>query len=418
MKKRLLICLEKLDIGGVETSVINQAKEYKRRGYDVTIMAKRGIYTEELEKDSIECVNYEFFLEDKFFLEKETYIKKIIDDRNITEIHIHQYPCIIHLLPILLKNNIPYVAFVHSIIDGTYEWFMNTFRTYNIAFPLFFQNANKIVTIREKEIDYNSDLFKIKDKSKYFILKNSIDFNQLPKNKKYPDQINNYLIISRISKEKLVSIEKGIEFYLNIKNSNKKLSILGDGDELEYLKNKYKNYEIEFLGKSNKVYEIISKYDAVIGVDRCILEAICCRKISILSSYEGLIEIVNKDNIENLSKENFSGKNLKESSNIIEKINNISKKEYKCIVEDNYKYAYENFNIKNNILDEKLSKEYIDYNVIYEYSNYLTKNLNDLERCNKEREEEMNKIKNSRSWKIFSTIVKIFKKITRLLRGE
>ena len=36
--KNILICLEKLDIGGVETSVITQAKEYKKRGYKVIIL--------------------------------------------------------------------------------------------------------------------------------------------------------------------------------------------------------------------------------------------------------------------------------------------------------------------------------------------------------------------------------------------
>ena len=40
MKKRILICLERLDIGGVETAVITQAREYKRRGYEVILIAK------------------------------------------------------------------------------------------------------------------------------------------------------------------------------------------------------------------------------------------------------------------------------------------------------------------------------------------------------------------------------------------
>ena len=302
MKKNILICLERLDIGGVETSVMNQALEYKRRSYNITIMAQKGTYTKALEKNGIECIDYEFTLEDKLFIDKEKYIKNILDERNITEVHIHQYPCILHLLPVLLKYNIPYVAFVHSIVEGTYEWFMKIYKTYNLAFPLYFQNARKIVTIREKEFDYNAELFNIKDKSKYFLLKNSIDFNQLPKIEDYPSKINNYLLISRISEEKLLSIEKGIEFFLNLKNKNKKLSIVGDGKELDYLKEKYQDEKIEFLGKTNKVFDVMSKYDAVIGVDRCILEAICCKKLAIISSYEGILEIVNSENIDYLSK--------------------------------------------------------------------------------------------------------------------
>ena len=33
--KNIMICLEKMDIGGIETSVLNQALEYKRRGIKV-----------------------------------------------------------------------------------------------------------------------------------------------------------------------------------------------------------------------------------------------------------------------------------------------------------------------------------------------------------------------------------------------
>ena len=57
MKKRILICLERLDIGGVETAVITQAREYKRRGYEVTLIAKSGCYSEILKKKDLNYMN-------------------------------------------------------------------------------------------------------------------------------------------------------------------------------------------------------------------------------------------------------------------------------------------------------------------------------------------------------------------------
>lgn len=418
MKKRLLICLERLDIGGVETSVLNQVLEYKKRGYNVTIMAQNGTYTKIIQNEGIECIDYKFSLEDRFIIEQEKYIKEVIDKRKITEVHIHQYPCIIHLLPVLLKNNIPYVAFVHTIVDGTYEWYMNTYEVYNLAFKLFFENASKIVTIREKEIRYNKELFNIKNKSKYFVLKNSIDFSQLPKNEKIPKKIKNFLLISRISEEKLISIEKGIEFFKSLKIKNKKLSILGEGKELEYLKEKYQNEQIVFLGKTNKVFRVIKKYDAVIGVDRCILEAICCRKLAIISSYDGLVEIVDEKNIEFLSKENFSGKNLKKVSNVIERINDINSEKYKKIVDYNYEYAYDNFNISKNIFDEELENKDINYNSIFECYNSLIQKAIEEKKENYKIKYELDCIKNNRSWKLTSTIIKNIKKIIKFRRGE
>ena len=105
--KNILICLERLDIGGVETSVINQALEYKRRKYKVAILARKGMYTENLEKKGIVCYEYDFKLENKLFLEESQKLEEIIKKEKITEVHIHQYPCIIHILPVLLRLNIP-----------------------------------------------------------------------------------------------------------------------------------------------------------------------------------------------------------------------------------------------------------------------------------------------------------------------
>ena len=38
--------------------------------------------------------------------------------------------------------------------------------------------------------------------------------------------------------------------------------------------------------------------DIVIGLDRCILEAIATKRIAVISGYENITEIVTKDNIE------------------------------------------------------------------------------------------------------------------------
>ena len=45
MNKNILICLNKLDIGGIETVVVNQGLELLERGYKVVILSQSGIYT-------------------------------------------------------------------------------------------------------------------------------------------------------------------------------------------------------------------------------------------------------------------------------------------------------------------------------------------------------------------------------------
>ena len=60
--KAILICLEKLGVGGVETSVYNQSLAFKEKGYNVVVLAQKGIYTEKLEAKGITCIEFEFKL--------------------------------------------------------------------------------------------------------------------------------------------------------------------------------------------------------------------------------------------------------------------------------------------------------------------------------------------------------------------
>ena len=48
-------------------------------------------------------------------------------------------------------------------------------------------------------------------------------------------------------------------------------------------------------------------YGIIIAADRCVLEALALNRITILSSYEGNLDLVTKNNIEELSHDNFSG---------------------------------------------------------------------------------------------------------------
>ena len=44
----ILLSLQQLTIGGAETHVVELAKELKRRGYNVVVTSKGGVYEKEL----------------------------------------------------------------------------------------------------------------------------------------------------------------------------------------------------------------------------------------------------------------------------------------------------------------------------------------------------------------------------------
>ena len=55
-QKSILICLESLGIGGVETYVMNQAIAMKNKGNNIVIASRDGIYRKELEEKGINWI--------------------------------------------------------------------------------------------------------------------------------------------------------------------------------------------------------------------------------------------------------------------------------------------------------------------------------------------------------------------------
>ena len=388
MKKRILICLERLDIGGVETAVITQAREYKRRGYEVTLIAKSGCYSEILKKEGFKLYEYDFTLTNELILSKE--IENIIEENKITEIHIHQYPCLLHILPWAMIKKIAYIIYIHSSVPTTYEWFEKTYPIFNFIFPIAFKNAEKIVTIRKEEEKINKERFDIRDRNKYYYLKNSLDLEEMNKYQSNKRNKNKILIIGRICAEKEKMIISGINFALKYKERNKniKITVVGDGQKLEELKEKYPE-NVEFYGKTTDVFNIMKDYGIIIAADRCVLEALALNRITILSSYEGNLDLVKKNNIEELSHDNFSGHKMKNNENLLDVIHSLTKKQIEEIINENQKYINKNHNIKINILDENLKynlKEEIE--PLFSGLEYFTKKLIEEQQISKKLWEE------------------------------
>ena len=70
-----------------------------------------------------------------------------IIENNIDFIYVHQFPCVLYILPAVFKTKTPYIAYLHSIIPKTCEWFMDTYDVYKILFPIYFEYASKIIAI-------------------------------------------------------------------------------------------------------------------------------------------------------------------------------------------------------------------------------------------------------------------------------
>lgn len=350
MKKNVLLCLERLDIGGVETYVYNQALILKEKGYNVFVIAVDGMYGDLLRKQGIKVINFEFSLDHNINFKKVCFIENIIKKYNINQVHINQYPCILSVLPACLKLNVPYVAYVHSIKFDVFDWFIKEFPIYKNLFDIYFSNAKKIVTITRETMIKHSKYFNL-DKDKYLVLNNSLNFDKF----KFTDntgKFEKFYIIGRLASEKLQSIYSAIDFYRKYKkfNINAKLFFLGDGPEVNNVKEQIKDdQDCYFLGSTDNVAEYLKDADVVLGVDRCILEAIGMKRLAIICGYTGFKGIVLPDNIKKCSIENFSGNNL-ENKNMDEEIQKlINLKDINDVIDKNYEFVYKNLNLKDNI---------------------------------------------------------------------
>ncbi len=451
--RTILICLNQLGIGGVETAVLNYTIKLIENNYKVVILAKDGIYRKKFEEYGAIFEEFEFKVENIYDNKKIEKVIEIIEKYKIEQVHIHQFDCINSVFPACVIKNTPYIAYAHTGIKGVYDWFENSFPGYKEMFEIYFNCAQKIIPITNQAKEENQKKYKIPDE-KYIIIKNSINFeDKYIKESKEPTKINNFLIISRLDKEKEISIKNAIVLFKKYHEKNKeaKLTIVGDGEIKENIEKEAKDIEdvTTFLGKRNDVMNIISKNDVVIGIDRCILEAIAMKKIAIISGYEEMKNIVMPEIIDKLAENNFSGENIeiKTIPEIIEIIEKLTKEKIDKIAEENYKYIYKNLNISNNIhfidvifkqnlvinpqnliqsimkIQNSYSKEIIEKEKIYEEYKKLQKKVESLElelknketqseKTNKilnEAKEELNSVYNSKTWKLANKIKQIIK---------
>lgn len=405
MKKNILICLEKLGIGGVETAVLNQAIALKEKGNKIVVLAKNGIYTDVLKQNEIDVIDFEFPLTNQFDKEKEQTILKIIDKYEIDQVHIHQLACIQSVWKPCLEKNIPYIAYVHSIAMQDYDWFINTYGIYNIILEPYFKYAKKIIVLAKEAIQNHQKRFPIIELSKYYVLPNCINFDLYYSNN-IVNKIEKFVLISRLENEKLRSIKNGINLFLEFaeeqNNKNIQLDIIGSGLEEENIKkyielNNKNNFEINIVGATNNIKDAIEKYDVVIGIGRCILEAIAMKKIAILSGIENMKGIITPKNIDKIILKNFVGRELPDTEikKVINQLNKLNQKEMQKIISENYNKVIKELNIHERVYYAK--DDTTDYNIkdILEYwikgTNYLFEKL-------QLKEKENNEIWEAKTW--------------------
>ena len=462
--KNILLCNNAMDIGGVETVILNQITAFTKKGYNVYVLAGKGKYSNKIEELGGKFIEFDYPEENEINEERVKKIIEIIEKNNITEIHIHKYQCVPATMLAAFITNTPYFAYEHGIRD-TKKYYTWNYPIYKMLFPIYFKNAYKIIAITPKVAEMTQKEYDIKPE-KYEVIHNGIDFEEYKnENPDYTGRLNNIYIISRISEEKLATLTEGIDIFKKIleNNSNAKLYIIGNGKEKEkiirYLDKQQLSFSenneentVSLLGEQTDILKYLKKADLLLGVDRCVLEAISAKIPAVITGYNGIKGLVSKENINLALEENFSGDNMKTIS-----IEDCFKEIYKLkdnkkqIIEENYLIAREKLDCYKNYINipentkiefewmelfklikkstDLIEEQYADIKAKYEWIQKIEKDNNDLrekigeleEKINinfqeekklKEKNEkikkELNEVYNSKRWRYTEKLSKFF----------
>ena len=385
--KKALICLEQLGIGGVETFTITQVEEFTRRKIKCYVLAREGLLSKNLKKlKNIEFIEFDFKLENNINMEKVKWLTNFVKEKKIDFIYVHQFSCVPYILPVVFETNIPYIAYLHNIVPKTCEWFMDHYDIYKILFPIYFECASKIIAITDKVKQEHIELFKL-SKEKYLVINNSLDFSKYPDKKvnKISKKFNKLMWFGRISEQKRTSIDTAVEFYNYYRekyNSSATLTIVGDGELFEEMVNKYQDKNITFKGAVSDMIPEIEKADILLGVDRCMLEAVASKKPAVVCGYKKNVILITPKNIKKAIEENFTGINL---DNDKDELFNYTEKELLEILDDNYHYVANNLAISSSVyLDISPLKKESNLESVFLGLNYYSEKIKSLEQENKE----------------------------------
>ena len=375
-KYNILICFARLGAGGIETACITQIKEFVRRGYNVFVMAEEGIFLKVLNTiKGIMYISFDFDSSNSFNLDKIQAVQKVIIENNIKLVYMHQIDCVSSVFSACMITKTPYVAYVHHGILGVYDWELKWGNMSNNFLKLYYKFAYKIITINEQSREENKERFNIED-SRYEVIPNCIDFENFKTDKDI--DINKVLLLSRLEVDKGNGILNGLKFFKEYKAINPKaeLIIVGGGSLEEAVKKQVEDLGIEcnMLGIRNDIKELMEQNGIILGVDRCIQEAIAMRRLAVVTGYEGFQGLILPDNIEKFAKNNFSKKGEESSdfNDVAKKIYSMKEHEKNEIIEGNYNWLIKNRSIKEHIYEItdidsiKNPLENIDYKKVIE----------------------------------------------------
>ncbi len=317
---KVLMATMQLDIGGAETHIVELSKELKRRGIDVMVASNGGAYVQEIEEAGIKHFKVALNSKSPISLWQSYHsLKKIIIENKIDVVHAHA--------------RIP--GFLCGLLHARYKfrfvttahWVFNTKFPFNLLTNWGDRSLAVSDDIKKYLIDnYNCDEEKIRvtingiDTQKF---SDSVDFSDIAKEFNFGTDKTRIIYVSRMDVDRSLVAHKLIEATPEIFKQVPDLEvvIVGGGNDYEQIQKEAENVNtmlgsrvVITTGARVDINKFVASGDVFVGVSRAALEAMACKKPSIIAGNEGYIGIFDKDKLQVSIDTNFCCRGCEDST--------------------------------------------------------------------------------------------------------
>ena len=308
---KILYATMQMDIGGVETHVLELSKEMKRRGHNITVASNGGVFEKELDDYGIKHVKLPLHnKKPKNISESHKGLKKLIKQENFDLVHCHaRIPAFI-CGKLHKKLKFRFVTSAHWVFRVNFLWKLltnwgertiavsNDIRKY-LVFNYKVPKRNITTTIN------GIDTEKFTSK---------IDFSDIQKEFKLSNEKTRIIYVSRMDLDRSAVAYNLINVTVDLYKKSKDLEVIivGGGNDYDRLseaasdanKKLGKNVIIT-TGSRIDVNKFIACGDIFIGVSRAVLEAMSAEKPVIVAGNEGYIGVLTEENLHKAVAANF-----------------------------------------------------------------------------------------------------------------
>lgn len=307
----ILMALMQLDIGGAETHVVELSKELKRRGHNVVIASRGGVYLSELDAAGIK--HYAVPLHDKNLknvAKSYRMLREIIKDEQIDIVHSHTRISSFILGKLQKKMKFPYVTTAHWIFDTRF------------GLKYITDWGQKTLAVSDDIKEYLMKNYKMREEN-ITVTVNGIDTERFSKEtdsatvmKEFDVKKEDNLIVyvSRMDESRSLVAHQLIESVVKLDNiaENLKCIIVGDGDDFEKVKKEAENANrklgrdaILIAGARVDIEKFVAAAKLFVGVSRAALEAMATEKPTVIAGNEGYIGLFSEDKLKMGLETNF-----------------------------------------------------------------------------------------------------------------